>query len=1042
MSDIRSLTEMLRLRNCSDADIKRAIKELKEYDITLLSKQRLEIAYLYYEILKQIQNLYFDKNEKIPEEMANDVRLLFENIQGICSEATMRERQETAFSVILFLAYLRGHNCITGDNDFSKTEDAIKMVNDLKADLGAIQFVFDWKVNGQLYFPIENMLVSVINDEQFVDEMSNIDSGHIKVLYLAVHFFDEEEQKKQILTDIVEKCHLQFIEYMQERSELLDTMELHNYRKNGVITFINFKKRKILIRHNNEKYFSGAKNIQKEISYNNDRVIGYYVEQDIPEGAVSVTFRDIMLNSPEKRMELLRLFYSGYRNIFGEYYLLEQNGNIFPVNSFAYRDQYIINGTCEVTYDNARDLLEEYGNLSAKRSLKYVLNRLTVGTITQLIEIEDVINKKIFEIEYNEDDFYQNQLIRNWLINVQDKTHAISKLFDTMYMELKYCISRKTSENEDEISVEKHRVCNQKYLPFYMELSQLLYMVEDNLKGKKATVQEATVITNQSGAREVIILEGDAVLRVKESKVNTVHLKFDELDMNKPCYLILDEERRVYLEDQRISKALYGLQGVMKNCLSYDTIKEVDMISYNKIKQGVELHRKGLSEIIPENVFPKDCFEEQFYYRLIHNMIYSNIQTYNINDYLKIFKGHQLLDFCNIKKDTAFQMADENSLYVPKDSYGEDSTLGNIYSKYLKKEATRDNFGLYQPQITYNSLQQKYLQKNKPIQHIVFLSDNFERGAGTIVMLSAYLNMPHTNQNLVNYAKTRIQTYSYRDENNQEYCMELRDVIEKNQCDITVHAYYGTDEACRSIREFLENQGYDNDRVHVTYEYLITCKMKQIKESVKAIWGGYKDENDEKFAVIREFNMTKANVFPREMIKYPERAIDLYLLKEENKNKYQEKANHNLQADNLLGIEGMKRYFQKNGIKNNNQRTNTELYIFSTLPPAMRIEVLEDYLRQDNNILVLDKLVKAYGKAGRLEELKERLADWIEKKYIDNTTAETFWENAEILNRYAEKFPIAKNMEQARNNFKKAMSAISTPVDKEFIEIMKSILRG
>lgn len=48
----------------------------------------------------------------------------------------------------------------------------------------------------------------------------------------------------------------------------------------------------------------------------------------------------------------------------------------------------------------------------------------------------------------------------------------------------------------------------------------------------------------------------------------------------------------------------------------------------------------------------------------------------------------------------------------------------------------------------------------------------------------------------------------------------------------------------------------------------------------------------------------------------------------------------------------------------------------------MRIEVLEDYLRQDNNILVLDKLVKAYGKAGRLEELKERLADWIEKNIL------------------------------------------------------------
>lgn len=61
--------------------------------------------------------------------------------------------------------------------------------------------------------------------------MSNIDSGHIKVLYLAVHFFDEEEQKRQILTNIVNACNLKFIEYMQNQSELLDTQDLHNYRK-------------------------------------------------------------------------------------------------------------------------------------------------------------------------------------------------------------------------------------------------------------------------------------------------------------------------------------------------------------------------------------------------------------------------------------------------------------------------------------------------------------------------------------------------------------------------------------------------------------------------------------------------------------------------------------------------------------------------------------------------------------------------------------------------------------------------------------------
>ena len=85
--------------------------------------------------------------------------------------------------------------------------------------------------------------------------------------------------------------------------------------------------------------------------------------------------------------------------------------------------------------------------------------------------------------------------------------------------------------------------------------------------------------------------------------------------------------------------------------------------------------------------------------------------------------------------------------------------------------------------------------------------------------------------------------------------------MKKNQCDITVHAYYGTEEAKKYISQFLIEQGYDEAKV--SFQYAITCKMKQIKENVKAVWGEYKDGNNEKFAVIREFNMTKANVFPK-----------------------------------------------------------------------------------------------------------------------------------------------------------------------------------
>ena len=264
--------------------------------------------------------------------------------------------------------------------------------------------------------------------------------------------------------------------------------------------------------------------------------------------------------------------------------------------------------------------------------------------------------------------------------------------------------------------------------------------------------------------------------------------------------------------------------------------------------------------------------------------------------------------------------------------------------------------------------------------------------------------------------------------------MDLADVMKKNQCDITVHAYYGTEEAKKCISQFLIEQGYDEAKV--SFQYAITCKMKQIKENVKAVWGEYRDGNNEKFAVIREFNMTKANVFPKKMLDSPEKAICLYLLKKETKKKIAKKQ----EAGELLGVEGLKQYFRKNGINRNSERTNTELYLFSTLPPTIRIEVLEDYLQKDSNALVLEKLSKAYGKADQLEKLKERLVDWIEKGYTDQNMAEMLYESAEILNRYADRFPIAKSMEQARANYDAAMPLKEDSVDDEFKEIMESIL--
>lgn len=55
-------------------------------------------------------------------------------------------------------------------------------------------------------------------------------------------------------------------------------------------------------------------------------------------------------------------------------------------------------------------------------------------------------------------------------------------------------------------------------------------------------------------------------------------------------------------------------------------------------------------------------------------------------------------------------------------------------------------------------------------------------------------------------------------------------------------------------------------------------------------------------------------------------------------------------------------------------------------------------------------------------------------------TVHVLYESAEILNRYADRFPIAKGMEQAKANYTAAMSLKEDSVDEEFKEIMESIL--
>lgn len=185
-----------------------------------------------------------------------------------------------------------------------------------------------------------------------------------------------------------------------------------------------------------------------------------------------------------------------------------------------------------------------------------------------------------------------------------------------------------------------------------------------------------------------------------------------------------------------------------------------------------------------------------------------------------------------------------------------------------------------------------YYHNGKCIKNIVFLCDNFEVGNATITMLKAYLNIDMSNEEKerrrVENAKARRQKY-YLKKNESANCSDtlsqepeqlieimLKDIIEKNTCTIEVHGYYGTEAGKKAIESFLQEQGIM--RATVTYEKEIVNHASQIINDTKRIWP---QSRDNVYTVVREFNMTKGNVFPDEMLSNPKKAICMFVKKGE-----------------------------------------------------------------------------------------------------------------------------------------------------------------
>ena len=1056
-----------------------------------IDKNRRLVAQTFEALLEQIQETYADIN-KIPQLILDNVIRIFANIEHIPLYAVEEEKVDGSIILLRLLSFLKQHNSIQGDNDFSKLDDIRDFLNIIAEDLEQMRFIFDFKQDGNLMFPIDKLLVGVINDSHFLSQTKKIAQKDYYALKLAVRFFKRDSEGERIIAGIRKDCNLRFIDYLNQDSYLVDTKSMLNYQKNGVMVFWNSREKKILVRSNDDAYFKNAKindtelqfTIEHEVTKDQQIPIGSFVEIGCDDTDVSVNLADLM-KSVDKRVEVLKLFFNKGSNIFLPHAIRESaDGTLHPMNPFSSSDKRIIINDKALLLDDIKGAFDEYSNLALAISRKNPCNRVSIGTFALLTTINAAPWAELLEA-YEEEDFYQNQMICRWM--EQTSGELAGDMLRSLYTELSYC-ERGTEGFRERLIQKQH------FYPFRAAIKSYIALLDKRFGDKVDIV--VGVVTNGKTGKSIINQEDEAVW--KDEQIVDPEKILDMLESTKVYCIHCDDQ--VYVLEQNVLKAVYGLKQVFAKCMDFACTAKISLGQYELIKKSMELHKEALLEGA-ERAFPKGeaYFDDQVYYRLIHNMLAYSVGAAKVETYFDIIAAHDKISFEGIKDDNHFRLNEKGVLYVPKDMYSSDSVLSTVYNRYIKPKDVRDSSNLYDEQLVRKS--DGYYRFNHKIQKIVFLFDNFESGTNTINCIAAYLetclldSSPIKEEQLrkaVEKTKLRIQKY-YCSEDGEENIVSLYEILHQNNCVIEAHAYYGTEGAKQRIDAFLERNKIKHEPT--SYMYPIQCTIGDISEKVKIIWPKCNVKED-KYAVIREFNMTKINVFPEEMLLDAGKAITLFIKKREKELAFQSDSNLILKqkmetvVDYLLSggqanisgslidklvalheksenedysfldkiiqrkmlprnrqqifdlvtgiaIIAFVKYFKENQV-DGSKKANTALYLISTLPPWIRIRVWEQVMEVDHSFFVLDKLVKAYAKNDQLELVDKRLQEWVEAGYVTKDEEHHLRAQAELLHTHRAKLSIAEDLKKAQDNYATALQVVDrdTGVDAHFIAVM------
>lgn len=785
----------------------------------------------------------------------------FENIRTLDTNGM---QENSKILVFKFLKEL--HNNIL---DQEANKDTFKKmcenIEEIFEELDSIRYVFRIQNEDKtLFFPISYLLFNVLlNDEQFYDNDTLIYKIRIALEIFKTGEFDDE---KNILSQMEKKYNIKLISYMMDASYMIvggkEKWKDH-LKKNKVICIVR-NQNEVYIRHPSKSYFTeniirdyNIDKIQNEKNYNGYN-IAYFVEFKLNDNIQLTSIEDILLKNDYKlKMDLLYLsFNQKYKNIFLENSLCIDQNKILLVNPFCKNDKYLI------TLKNQVEIKSRYFDKSITEALDVYyqniligkeLDFMMVGSLIKLLRINCDLSEGCFDNLDKITNDFQNSIILMWLdgLSENDRITSLSKLLSCFGEDVKY------------VSTYSIEIKDLKWFAFKLPVNEILKRILSN--DKICIISDASL---------------DMIYRVENRNGVVVKNKNgEEVDKNEivcndeynegECLL---SDGKYYLDKTLIAafKIREKISKINQNLNDFsDYIEPKHINGFKQIRDVMNLQKYALLRVGEIKCDPRSIYN----IRILNHLFAHEITIDKQNDFIHMILFHGRTTFkegC----EGLHKLFEPNILVVPKERIDTDNTLSSVYDQYLKFYTKR------QTPIHSSSLDlmdNKYYLEGDEIKEIYFLFDTVLSGK-------------QTKDNLINYFpeyKNKFKNAENIKDRSQKYICEertvtIKEIMEKNGINKVTCVFINYADDCKweeKVDNFFKTIGLKYKIEKCKSINFSDVKTKCIFNFAEKIYNHKIKDNF--YPLIREFNMPKRSVFPKDEMNHPEWISSIFVLKKE-----------------------------------------------------------------------------------------------------------------------------------------------------------------